>query len=193
MFEGLDAASLTPSQRHQSLRQQISVQLQYASAERHRFIRQNSPLKNMNVHTNALAYTPQDAPFSPISIDNSIIHARGQHNRAHSMGNPSRTSPPESPQPAAQQAAQEIVVPQHAARSIAYQRRQASGSEVPHHLGNAYVHEPSLFDLPSEPSASYERQSSGLQSLPSTALASSAGMQQAAPKWGANMLQGVAL
>ena len=71
VFEGLDEAALTPSQRHQSLRQQVSIQLQYASAERHKFMRQNSPPLNMRAYDNALALHSEDAAnfFSPQARD----------------------------------------------------------------------------------------------------------------------------
>lgn len=77
VFEGLDAARMTPSEEQQTLHEQLSVRLQYA--KRNQFKTKNNP-PNMNTHTNALAFsTALSSPSdSPQHAARNVTHRRQQ-------------------------------------------------------------------------------------------------------------------
>ena len=146
MFEGLDAASLTPSERHQSLRDQISLQLQYASAERHRYIRQNSPPFNMRAYDNALALDSQERSVvpSPQAMDGSG-HFTSYHSMEHNT----------EPQVESFQAPLKLqgMAPKPASRGAAGQRAVVDASGVQHaRVPSKHTRMLSLGHLVSEPS-----------------------------------------
>lgn len=143
---------MNSDERHQNLRQQLSIQLRYASAERHRSVitQQNSPPNNMRTHTNALAF----AKLEP--LDNLRHVSRSPSECGQHIHGPSGNIPQDAP-------TQQSVLPQHVACSTAHNNDLFSPS------GGLEHREPSLFDLQSATGGSPNPQPSRVQSKASSA------------------------